>query len=73
MRMNVAKWDRWVRFVIGSLLVIWGAAGGPKWSYIGIVLIATAAWSFCPIYRLFRTGTYRPLKTNEEKPGQKAN
>lgn len=59
MKINVANWDRVVRLFIGGLLVAWAVAGGPWWAYLGLVLVATSAWSFCPIYALFRTGTRR--------------
>ncbi len=59
MRINIANWDRALRFILGSTLLAWAVAGGPIWSYVGLVLIATAAWRFCPLYALFRTGTRR--------------
>lgn len=57
MKINLATWDRILRLIAGSLLIVWAVAGGPWWSYLGLVLIATAAWRFCPLYALFRTGT----------------
>lgn len=60
MKINLALWDRALRLVTGTLLVAWAVAGGPWWAYFGLVLLATAAWRFCPIYALFRTGTAKP-------------
>lgn len=57
MRVNIAGWDRILRLLVGSILVAWAIAGGPWWGYFGFILIATAAWRFCPIYGLLRTGT----------------
>ncbi len=59
MSCNMAKWDKYLRLLIGTLLVGWGIAGGPIWAFVGIIFTATAAWRFCPIYALLRTGTDR--------------
>lgn len=59
MRINMANWDRLLRLFIGVASFAWATAGGPVWAYLGLVLIATAAWRFCPVYALFRGGTLR--------------
>lgn len=59
MKINMANWDRIARLLCGMLLVAWAIAGGPWWAHFGLVLIATSAWRFCPIYALLRTGTRR--------------
>ncbi len=51
---NVGTVDRWVRVLLGlgllSLLFV-----GPRsmWGLIGLLLLATAAVSFCPLYASF--------------------
>jgi hypothetical protein len=60
MKINLANWDRSVRFIAGVLLFTWAVAGGPIWAYLGLVLIATAAFRFCPLYRLLGISTYHP-------------
>lgn len=55
----MAKWDRIVRLSVGAPLLAWAVAGGPWWAYLGLVLLATTAWRFCPVYALLRTGTIR--------------
>lgn len=57
MKCNVAPWDKYLRLIVGFLFVAWAAAGGPWWAYFGLVLIATGAWRFCPIYAVLRQGT----------------
>lgn len=59
MHINIATWDRILRTIVGVLLFAWAIAGGPLWAYLGLVLIATAAWRFDPFYAIFRTGTFR--------------
>jgi hypothetical protein len=56
---NVGQFDRLIRLLIGVFLVGWAVAGGPWWAYIGIIMIATAAWRFCPLYSLFRVSTQK--------------
>jgi hypothetical protein len=52
--MNVGKVDRVLRFLLGvALLGLYGALESP-WKYatlLGLVLIATAATGYCPLYR----------------------
>lgn len=57
MKINVAGWDRVLRLLVGSVLVAWSVAGGPWWGYLGLGLLATSAWRFCPIYAVLRKGT----------------
>jgi hypothetical protein len=59
MHINIATWDRILRMIIGVVLFAWAIAGGPIWAYLGLALIATAAWRFDPFYAIFRIGTFR--------------
>ena len=59
MRCNMAGWDKVIRLLLGILLIAWGIAGGPVWAYVGFILVATAAWRFCPVYAILRTSTKR--------------
>jgi len=52
---NVGTADRIVRIVVGLLLVVWFFFGhGGLWPWaglvVGLILIATAAINFCPIW-----------------------
>lgn len=63
--MNVGVLDRWVRFVLGLVLVMAAfvsplaelVAGWGAWKYLltacGVVMLATALFRFCPAYTLF--------------------
>ncbi|MES2855256.1 MAG: DUF2892 domain-containing protein [Bdellovibrionota bacterium] len=57
MKINMASWDRILRLILGTLFFAWAVAGGPWWAHLGLVLIATSAWRFCPFYAVLRTGT----------------
>jgi hypothetical protein len=65
MQPNLGTFDRIVRVVLGVMLLgLYGALPSP-WRYLtlfGIILIATAMLSFCPIYRVLG------LRTRREKP-----
>jgi hypothetical protein len=59
---NVGTFDRIVRVMLGvTLIAIPLVAGWALWSgivaAIGVVLLATAALSYCPIYALFGLGS----------------
>lgn len=63
---NVGRWDRWVRVVLGVvLLVVTVAAGGPaRWVAlpVGVALLATAAFGYCPLYGACHISTVAPSK-----------
>jgi hypothetical protein len=57
MKINLAFWDRLLRFFIGVLFAGWAIAGGPWWAYVGIYMILTSGWGLDPIYYIFRIRT----------------
>ena len=50
---NVGGIDRLLRLVAGLALIVATLGGyiGP-WGWLGLVLVATAAFRFCPLYRI---------------------
>lgn len=56
---NIGMTQRVLRFVIGFFLLAWAVAGGDFWGYSGLILMATAAWGFCPLVGFFRRKEYR--------------
>jgi hypothetical protein len=68
---NVGNLDRIIRFILGAVLIVAPlVTGWPIWSDglalwgtigLGVVLVATSAMSFCPIYAALRLSTkHRP-------------
>ena len=57
MKINLAMWDRALRFIFGIFLTAWAVAGGPWWAFAGIYLIVTAGWGLCPVYAFFKIRT----------------
>lgn len=61
MSANVGNADRGIRIVIGLVAIaamFVGPFAGPGWARIalgavGVIMIATSAMSFCPLYRIF--------------------
>lgn len=55
---NVGTVDRVLRLVVGAVLIAYALGlispdtGYNVWGWIGVVPIATAVFSFCPLYRL---------------------
>lgn len=62
MRCNVAVWDRILRFIIGTGFTAYAIAGGPIWGFLGVILIFTSAWGFCPFYGFLKIRTLREKK-----------
>lgn len=57
MKANVGSIDRIVRGVAGVGLIAWALMGGPVWTWIGVVPLATAAFAWCPAYLPFGIST----------------
>lgn len=58
MKTNIGSIDRTVRAVVGLALiaaVLFGLIG--PWGWIGVVLLATALFRFCPAYLPFGIST----------------
>jgi hypothetical protein len=62
MKSNVGGIDRILRAAVGLVLIALAATGTiGLWGYVGVVLLATAAFSFCPAYPLLGINTC-PMK-----------
>ena len=65
MKLNESNIDRIIRAVAGVVLLYLGFAGvlagglGIAADVVGVVLLATAAIGFCPIYALLKIGTLK--------------
>ncbi len=58
MKTNVGSLDRALRALIGLLLLVLTATGTiGLWGWIGLVPLATAAFSTCPLYTLLGLNT----------------
>ncbi|HEX8726173.1 MAG TPA: DUF2892 domain-containing protein [Gemmatimonadaceae bacterium] len=58
MSVNVGSIDRVVRVVLGlALLSLTFVGPRTLWGLLGLVLLATAAVSFCPLYSIFGWST----------------
>ncbi|MBL7969891.1 MAG: DUF2892 domain-containing protein [Prolixibacteraceae bacterium] len=61
MKCNVGSTDRILRLVAGLGIAIGGVVFESYWGLIGVVLLATAVFRFCPLYPLLG------IDTNKEK------
>ncbi|MFT7026339.1 MAG: hypothetical protein ACI9ZH_000901 [Paracoccaceae bacterium] len=51
---NMGSFDRLVRTALGLALVVLAATGVfAPWGWIGVVPLATAMISYCPLYAIF--------------------
>jgi hypothetical protein len=54
---NVGTIDRIIRAVAGIAIIAWGVMSQNWWGVVGVVLLGTAAISFCPLYTLLKIDT----------------
>lgn len=64
MKPNVGSVDRTLRLLAGIGLAIGGVIFESYWGLIGVALLATAVFRYCPLYVLFKISTYK--KESEE-------
>lgn len=60
MKKNVGTLDRWIRIVLGIVLLslLFLLQGGARWiGLIGLIPLVTGIVSFCPLYALFKIDT----------------
>jgi len=60
MKQNVGNTDRWIRIVLGVVLLslIVFLDGGIRWiGLIGLIPLLTGIFNFCPIYALLKINT----------------
>lgn len=58
MQVNTGSLDRLLRVVAGLVLIglsLFGVIGW--WGWLGVILLATAFISFCPLYAMLRINT----------------
>jgi len=67
---NLGKLDQFIRIVVGLALIAYvfkDGAMGPMWPVflpVGLILIATAFFSFCPLYTLMGWNTKESRRTS---------
>jgi len=71
MNRNVGPIDRWIRIVI-SLALLAFALVGPEtgyndFGYVGVLLLGTALFDWCPLYSLFGIRTCKKKPESELK------
>lgn len=64
MKQNVGKTDKYIRIVLGTIILAIGIFFQSWWGLIGIVLILTALVSWCPVYVPFGISTCETSKKN---------
>jgi hypothetical protein len=62
MSCNMNRFDRNLRILAGIVLITWLMIGGPSWTMVGLYLILTGAWRFCPVYTLFSKKSFKKRK-----------
>ncbi|HTL68037.1 MAG TPA: DUF2892 domain-containing protein [Lacunisphaera sp.] len=50
MKENVGSYDAAVRFIVGCVIIAWGAHNESWWGLLGLAPLATAIAAFCPLY-----------------------
>lgn len=58
--MNIGTTERWIRVVVGALLLslVWVVEGSQRWwGLVGLVPLVTGLVGFCPLYAMLGIST----------------
>ena len=58
MTKNIKIFDRIIRYILGITLLTWAIAGGPTWTFVGVALLFTSSFGYCPIYWALRINSH---------------
>ncbi len=60
MQKNVGGIDRWIRIILGIILLLLVFVGPhTKWGWIGLIPLLTGIFNFCPLYLPLKINTYK--------------
>jgi hypothetical protein len=62
MKANVGSVDKIVRIILGLVGILLGLVLHSWWGLVGVALILTAVFSFCPLYTLLKVNTIKKAK-----------
>jgi len=62
MKKNVGGFDRWVRIILGIVIILLGFVFKSWWGLIGIIPLFTGLIGWCPIYLPFGVSTCKIKK-----------
>lgn len=52
MKRNVGGLDKFIRVIIGVVLLYFAFDGGHWWGWLGFIPLLTAVFGYCPIYKI---------------------
>jgi hypothetical protein len=62
MKCNIGPVDRLIRLIIGLVIVALGIVFESWWGLIGVVLLATVIFKWCPLYVPLKISTMKKEK-----------
>ena len=64
MNINVGKYERIIRIVVGIAIIAWGVYAQNWWGVIGAVPLLTGLIGWCPPYAMFGINTCSSKKSS---------
>lgn len=50
MKKNVGSTDKWIRIILGAVIIVLGLINQSWWGLVGLLPLATAFMGVCPAY-----------------------
>lgn len=66
MKKNVGSTDKWIRIILGAVIIVLGFINQSWWGLVGILPLATAFMGVCPAYLPFGISTCKADLNNKK-------
>ncbi|MEN3045665.1 MAG: DUF2892 domain-containing protein [Candidatus Hydrothermales bacterium] len=66
MKRNVGTIDRWIRIILGIVILLIGLFYKSLWGLLGLIPLITGIIGFCPLYFPFKISTCRINKSKKK-------
>jgi hypothetical protein len=66
MKKNVGNTDKWIRIILGAVIIVLGLINQSWWGLVGILPLATAFMGVCPGYLPFGISTCKTDLNNKK-------
>jgi cadmium resistance protein CadD (predicted permease) len=65
MKMNIGNTEKWIRIVLGFVIIALGLYFKSWWGLVGLVPLLTGIFNSCPAWSLFGVNTNKKIKVEK--------
>lgn len=62
MKANIGSIDKWIRIILGAVIILLGFIYQSWWGAVGIIPLLPGLFNYCPAYSLLGISTIKKVK-----------